>query len=311
MDAALISRDIIPTTNLVVIEVPRPEIPTEVVERIIDKVAELVDGFYGQNLERTHSLHACSLVGRKWVHRSRPHLFRDVRLSSDWSTRRFLDSLAQCRALGQYLETLRVWPSNEDEMSCGWMFKALSTLPPLVPHLRELVFGQLPDLRPQCFAVLFRFSTVESLVLYDLGRQSLREVVLLISRFPQLRRLQVRDCRWGLPGRCYSGKQHSLTTLQVNNGGDWDRSFLEWALASKSTHALTTFRARSDVAGSAMHRVLETCCSTLRELHLRLCGDDGEWLWMLFFRMLTCSLRSALAHKSSQFATSRFGGIPR
>ena len=259
------------------IEVLRPAIPTEVVERIIDMVAELVDEIYWEDLEeRSHILHACSLVGRAWVPRSRLHLFRDVLLSSDWNTRRFLDSLARCQALGQYVEILRVLPSNEDEMSCGWMFKALSTLPPSVPHLRELVFGQLPDLRPQCFAVLFRFSTVESLVLYDLGRQSLREVVLLISRFPQLRRLQVRDCRWGLPGRCYSGKQHSLTTLQVNNGGDWDRSFLEWALASKSTHALTTFRARSDVAGSAMHRVLETCCSTLRQLHLDLYYNDGE-----------------------------------
>ena len=281
MDTALISHDIIPSTNLTVIGVLRPAIPTEVVERIIDMVAELLDRFNRERLEtRARSLNACALVGWSWVPRSRLHLFRDVRLSSDWSTRRFLNSLAQSPALGQYIEILRVWPRNEDERSCGWILKALSTLPPLLPHLREVVFCELPDLRPECIAVLSRFSTVESLVLHALDRQSLREVALLVSRFPHLRRLQVELCDWKLPGRCYSGKQHNLTTLNVDTYLPCERSLLEWALASKSTSALTSFRAYSDVAGSAMHRVLQTCCSMLQELHLDVEGNGGEWLWM-------------------------------
>ena len=263
------------------IEVLRPAIPTEVVERIIDMVAELVDEIYWEDLEeRSHILHACSLVGRAWVPRSRLHLFRDVLLSSDWNTRRFLDSLARCQALGQYVETIQIWPRNRDERACGWIFKTLSSLPLLLPHLCELAFCDLPDLRPECIAVLSRFSTVESLVLHALDRQSLREVALLVSRFPHLRRLQVELCDWKLPGRCYSGKQHNLTTLNVDTDLPCERSLLEWALASKSTSALTSFRAYSDVAGSAMHRVLQTCCSMLQELHLDVEGNGGEWLWM-------------------------------
>ena len=273
-------------------------------------VAEKGDLFYPLE-ERPVTLHACTLVARSWVPRSRIHLYRDVMLWSDRRTRRFLNSLALYPDLGQYVETLRVEPKNKDEKTCGWIFKAISTLPPLLPHLRQLAFFNLPDLRSECIVVLSRFRTVESLMLYRLEKQSLREVIQLISRFPHLRRLRVQFCEWELPGRCYSGKQHNLTTLHVDSFSDCGRLFLEWALASKSTHALTSFHTRSGVAGSAIHRVLETCCSTLRQLDLRLFDDFREWLWMLFFRMLTCSLRDAVAHKPSQFATSRFAGTPR
>ena len=269
-------------------------------------VAEVV---IGESIsERTRHLHACILVARSWVPRSRIQLYRDVMLWSDLTTRRFLNSLALYSALGQYVESLRVRPKNKDEKTCGWIFKLISTLPRLLPHLRELHFCELPDLRSECIIVLSRFRTVEFLGLYDLRQQSLREVIQLISRLPHLRRLRVTNCTWKLPGRYYSGKQHNLTTLHVNSWPDYDRSFLEWALASKSTGDLTTFRAGSDVAGSATHRILETCFSTLRQLHLYLDDNDGEWLWMLFFHMLTCSPRYAVAHKSSQFATSRFAG---
>ena len=287
---------------------PRPAIPTEVVERIIDIVAEPVDRADGVGLKaRADTLHACTLVAQSWMPRSRVHLYRDVVLSSDWRTRRFLNSLTQSPPLGQYVEILRVWPRNDDEMTCGWIFKALSTLPPLLPHLRELALCHLPDLRQECIVILSRFSTVESLVLFDV-KQSLREVVLLISRFPHLRRLYVDRGNWELPGRCFSRKKHNLTTLHVvASPPDCERSLLEWALASKSTGALTSIRARCDDSGSAMDRVLQTCCSTFQELYLEFYGTStGEWLWMSCFCLLTCSLRSSLAHKFPQTASSRF-----
>ena len=304
MDTTLIRRDSIPTT-LSVMEAPRPAIPTEVVEQIIDMVAEVKHRFDKEEVElRTYSLYACSLVARSWVPRSRLHLYPFVELSSDRKTRRFLNSLAQSPALGQFVETLQIRPHDEDERTCGWIFKALTTLPPLLPNLRELVLCELPDLRQECIAVLSRFRTVESPVLYDLRKQSLREIVLLISRFPHLRRLYVVYCTWKLPGRYYSGKQHNLTALHAHPYSDCDASFLEWALASKSTSGLTAFRAYSNVAGSGMDRVLQSCCSTLREVHLDLFRYEGEWLWMPFSPMLTCSLRISLAHKPPQTATS-------
>ena len=231
-------------------------------------------------LRRTHSLYACSLVARSWVPRSRLHLYPFVELSSDRKTRRFLNSLAQSPALGQFVETLQIRPHDEDERTCGWIFKALTTLPPLLPNLRELAFCELPDLRQECIVVLSRFRTVESLVLFNLNKQSLREIVQLISRFPQLRRLYECTCLWELPGRYYSRKQHNLTTLHVNSFPQYDASLMEWALASKSTSALTAFRAHSD-AGSAMDCVLQSCCSTLRQLYVVM-SEEGEWLCMPF-----------------------------
>ena len=277
MDTTLIRRDTIPTT-LSVMGPPGPAIPTEVVEQIIDMVAEVELRFNKEDVQlRTYSLYACSLVARSWVPRSRLHLYPFVELSSDRKTRRFMNSLAQSPALGQFVETLQIRPHNEDERTCGWIFKALTTLPPLLPNLRELAFCELPDLRQECIVVLSRFRTVESLVLFNLNKQSLREIVQLISRFPQLRRLYECTCLWELPGRYYSRKQHSLTTLMANTPREGhDRPFLEWVLASKSTGALTTFRIQSDVAGSAMDRVLWAGRSTLRELHLDLWGKKGE-----------------------------------
>ena len=263
--------------------IPRPAIPTKVVERIIDTVAELVNRLdWCEIEERNQSLRACALVARSWVPRSRRHLFCLVRLGSDRRTRQFLDSLALSPALGKYVETLQTWPRNNDEDTCGWIFKALSSLPPLLPHLRELALCNLPDLRPECIAVLSRFRTVESLVLYFLERQSLREVILLINRFPQLRRLYVDDCIWKPSDLCHSRRQHNFTALHVKLDTECETSLLEWALASESISALTSFRVSSDASGLAMDRILEMCYSTLRELHLDLFEDFGAWLWMLF-----------------------------
>ena len=246
-------------------------------------VAELKERFDREELEkRTHSLHACALVARSWVTRSGLHLFCCIALGSDLRTRRFLSSLTLSPSLGKFVETLQMRPNNDDERSCGWIFRALSTLPPLLPHLRELAFFELPDLHPACFALLSRFRTVQSVVLRWLNRQSLREITQLLSWFPQLRRLHVQFCEWKLPGRYYSGKQHKVIALDVNLSPT-DRvrgmSLLEWAMASGLTGTLASLRVSSNVAGSVLDRLLETC-STLRELHFDLWEQDGEWLWI-------------------------------
>lgn len=246
-------------------------------------VAELKERFDREELEkRTHSLHACALVARSWVTRSGLHLFCCIALGSDLRTRRFLSSLTLSPYLGKFVETLQMRPNNDDERSCGWIFRALSTLPPLLPHLRELAFFELPDLHPACFALLSRFRTVQSVILRWLNRQSLREITQLLSWFPQLRRLHVQFCEWKLPGRYYSGKQHKVIALDVNLSPT-DRvrgmSLLEWAMASGLTGTLASLRVSSNVAGSVLDRLLETC-STLRELHFDLWEQDGEWLWI-------------------------------
>ena len=201
--------------------------PTEVFEHIIDIIAEW--NHYRRDRARVRNLHACALVARSWVPRSRIHLYRDIKLDSDLRSTRFLDSLNQSPALGEYVRFLMISP-NERTASGGWIFRAINTLPPLLPHLYELSLENVPDLPPVYIAVLSRFRTIESLRMYEIDRHSLQEFTQLINRFPRLRRLCVRYCRWKVPGRCYHGKQHNLSSLDLLSNDLLGTPFLEWAL---------------------------------------------------------------------------------
>ena len=186
--------------------IPGPVFPTEVFEHIIDMIAERNQ--YHYDGARVRDLHACVLVARSWVPRSRIHLFRRIKLDSDLRSTQFLDSLTKLPGLGEYVRFLIIWPSSDErESSGGWIFRAINTLPPLLPHLYELSLENVPDLPPVYIAVLSRFRTIESLRMYEIDRHSLQEFTQLINRFPRLRRLCVRYCRWKVPGRCYHGKQ--------------------------------------------------------------------------------------------------------
>ena len=268
-----------------------PVFPTEVFEHIIDIIAE-GDGYF-YNGEKVPSLHACALVARSWVPRSRIHLYRDIELDSDLRTTQFLDSVTKSPALGKYVRFLMIWPlSDKRESSGGWIFRAINILPPLLPHLYELILWSLPDLHPVYIAVLSRFRTIESLELRFIDWNSLQEIVQLINRFPRLRRLRVRDCGWKVPGRCYHGKQHNLSSLEMQRNHLSVKPLLEWVFESDSTRALTAFCTESHVSASALDRILQSCCSTLRELSLVFYGDEGERLYMMFLlRMLTSILK--------------------
>ena len=266
---------------------PGPVFPIEVFEHIIDMIAE---SRFPYHKERVRILHACVLVARSWVPRSRIHLYGHIGLDSDLRTTQFLDSVTKSPALGEYVRFLLISPRfGETEISGGWIFRAISILPPLLPHLYELALWDIPVLHPVYIAVLSRFRTIESLELVGIKRRSLQEIVQLINRFPRLRRLCLWECGWKTPGRYYYGKQHNLSTLEMRYNNLLDsKPLLEWDLESKSTCVLTAFRSDSDVTGSTLDHILQSCCSTLRELHLDVYGDEGEWFCMLFFfRVLT------------------------
>ena len=270
---------------------PIPALPTEVIERIINMVSETTQQYRLREIEeRNDSLRACALVARSWVPRSRLHLFRHITLDSDLRTRRFLNSLTLSPALEPYVESLQIGP-DQNRGPCGWIYQALSALPSILPHLRVLRFCYLPLLHPTCLVALSRFCSVETLFLRGLFQQSLRETIQLINQFPGLRNLYVWDCSWKLPGRYYSRKQHNLTTLDVHSTfPDCDNSLLEWALASGSTSAVTTFRAPFDDSAPTMNRVLQTCRSTIRQLHVDLYVYGGEWFFVLFFACSSVAL---------------------
>lgn len=260
-------------------EASESALPIEVCEHIINMVAQLADRWDNEELQgRYRTLRACSLVARSWIHRSRLHLFRDVILSSDLRTKEFLNVLSHSPELLRYVEILRILPvSVKDGVSLGWIYQVLSTLPPFLPRLRELSLCGLPVLHPIWIVTASRFSTIETLSLYRLRRQPLREIVQLINRFPRLQSLNVLDCSWKLSSTYYGRKQHNLTTLHTfTNIPEWV-AILEWALASGSTGTLTTFRAPSGAQGLAMDSILKTCYSTLQELHLNIWSDYSEY----------------------------------
>ena len=282
---------------------PRPIFPTEVFEHIIDMIAEVSNRRDHDELEeRVHGLYACALVAWSWVPRSRIHLFRHVRLESDWGTTRFLNSLTRSPVLGKYVRFLIISAFDDTKESpCGWIFRAISILPPLLPHLHELALQALPVLHPVCIAVLSRFRTIESLELSYIHRHSLQDIMHFINRFPQLRRLRVWGCEWEVPGRLYKGKAHNLFTLELESRYPTRvSSLMEWAIASDSTGSLTTLCACSDVPDSALDRVLQTCRSTLRELHLDFTWVFGTW-FLSAASSVCCSPIASLKLKLKSF----------
>lgn len=295
---------------------PRPVLPTELWDQIIDGVADIIDFWDSEMLQRrNNTLHACSLVARSWVPRSQTQLFRYVFLNSEVRATKLVEALYHLPALGRLVDVLIIRPKIYQD-SEKWIYHALSTLPLSLPCLRKLAFRDFSSLDPSSIILTSHFSKVESLELAGSTEKSLARVVQFANQIPQLRKLNLRSCAWMLGSQCDNSKKHNLTTLSTAPmHTQCEEELLEWAIASGSTYALTTFRANSSGSGSTMDRVVQTCRSTLRELHLYLqspLGGEKLGLGLIapFLCVLTNYICSTTAYKSSRLAASCIGGLP-
>lgn len=249
--------------------VTTPIFPTEVCEMIIDKVGDDIFEPCSQSQwsqPRAKALSSCALVAPSWLPRSRVHLFRDVCLSSEWRTERFIEALIHSPSLGKHVYTLRIKPDTVED-SQKWIHRILLYLPRLLPHLYHLQFFNLPVLHRSFVVLASRFTSVESLELSGLQAQSFGEIIQLINRYPHLDRLSIVDCKWRIPSRYLSRKQHEITKLTLRNDPDYQKEALNWVLASRSTLTLRVFCSISKLSSHGLEeQVLRTCLSTFQEI---------------------------------------------
>lgn len=266
--------------------VSRPALPTEICENIITMVTE-----YGSLPEKEVGLSACALVSRSWTPKARFHLYNLIHLGSDLRTKQFLNTLSLSPTLGHNVETLQIWPDDKASPH-GWIYKILFFLPPRLPHLRGLIFGDLPVVHQIFFAAVSRFTTVVTLELDSLESQSFGEIVRLVNRFPQLQRLNLFHCEWRSPieAQVYNRRQPPLSTLFVDNENvECTKDVLRWALESHSASVLTTFSTPiSSKSYGGISSVLRACRSTLREARFTIrTSRISKWSTIAIISVLT------------------------
>ena len=173
--------------------------------------------------------------------------------------------LLSLRISPHYVVTLCICPDdNEKESPHGWIYQAFTSLPSLLPKLLQLSFWHLPVLHPIFVPLMSHFTTVG-------------QVIRLINRLPQLRRLRFCNCKWKSPTQFYSGKQYKLTDLTVHNAAfKTDSDLLKWALTSQSISRLGAFGGRMspNLYGDTCH-ILRTCRSALKEAEFMI-NDDAS-----------------------------------
>ena len=262
--------------------IPRPVLPTEIWDQIIDVTAEIRRHWNFLLLQkRNRSLQACSLAARSWISRSQTQLFRYVYLYSKLRAMSLVKALSHNPTLGGYVYVFGMRPSPDDS-SRKWIHQVLSILPPLLPRLRMLALKSHPSLDLTSIILTPHFRTLESLELEGSSEKSLTEIVQFINQFPQLRKLSIQDCVWKGRSQCDSSKKHNLTTLVMDSmTAECEEEVLEWVIASGSPSGLTAFRSSSTdiLLAPTIHRVVQTYHSTLRELHLNIdISLEGEEL---------------------------------
>lgn len=244
---------------------PRPAIPIEVCERIIDALADLVDQYLGGY----KSMLACMQVCHDWVPRSHVHLFEHVELKTELGTQRFLDALSSSCSPGKHVKTLHLDGTlinmESSQVNMGWVYKALHHLSKYLTNLEILWLYALPSLHPTSILHCAQFSTIKELYVHKM-KFSFCDLIQLVNKLPSLHNLQIWFCHWSQPAHCYAGKKHQITSLEFNNHASESEcgvDLLRWFLKSGSALSLVELR---------WWRVFSSQISLLNEF-LCLCGN--------------------------------------
>lgn len=242
-----------------------PDLPQELIDKIIDEVSQCGS---------THDLRACCLVQKRWVERSRRHLFKEVSL---YTTK-------------HYKDWIKLIPFGPDG---------------LYHHVRTLTYRQgtavlgpkqLLDLHPGHFT---SFTRLESLQIFNLslrrftstsmqkafgpiGRSmrtlvvkdvvlTLNSLLMFLVHFPRLETLHLGDNLTIAPEKKKPPNLPSLTgELVLVSMGSVHRPFvLELSkLPLRYSELDVEFRWDSEILNAIAHLIL-TCSPTLEKLTLR------------------------------------------
>lgn len=175
-----------------------PRLPLEVFERIIDYSNTVKGGDSPRDNDRLrrHTLHACALTCKDWVHRARFHLHHSIALYDAVEFTRFVALLHATPAIAGYVCKLTAALRDEGNTVDNWLHMIPIQLSSLVlPKLHELSLRQCDwrNAPPVLFAHATKFDSVVTLTLQATHFNSNRELVRMLFSFVRLRSLTLRQ----------------------------------------------------------------------------------------------------------------------
>lgn len=234
-----------------------PRVPTEVCERIISFIPDYDFMARFGSLDRWSrwALMDCCQVCRSWVPTSQRLLFAAVELQRSNNALTFIGIVTRSPSIRPWVESLTIWPldtvtpssaifdvgDSELEESRGliietprpiqsnptcnhnWIYKVLTTLPPVLTNLHWLRLHHLPPLHPTSIPLISRFGNVQRLDLLKLHSLSFREIIRLVNSFPKLQSLYLDICEWKQPASFYARKRPHLLSIHIRPPSDTPR----------------------------------------------------------------------------------------
>lgn len=265
----------------------RQSLPLEVCEVIIGLVdaQRLQDSYCSFTIIKRKTLYSCALVCRDWVPKSRIHLFRSVGLNNRQQAGCFMTTVSTIPQLGEYVQALEI--SLRDDS----LYRIHQVLPPLLPRLAHLQYSHLPVLHPVFIVLASRFKMVTSLRFDDFERQSFREVVQILNRFPHLRKLELSGCSWKSPGLFYCRRQKrgkhaipvqlSVSTFEPSTFKGFGQAgdTIQWLMKKQSFNTLNEYRCNSTTDQcNNLHDLVATHAESLKRLELNIepCASGSD-----------------------------------
>jgi len=243
-----------------------PDLPQELIDKIIDEVSQW---------DSTHDLRACCLVQKRWVERSRRHLFKEVSLYTTDHFKNWIKLIPSgsngpyhhVRTLMYRQGTAVLGPKQLLDLYPGHFtsFTGLESLQ--IFNLSLLRFT--PTSMPKAFGPIGRF--MRTLVVKDV-ELTLNSLLMFLVHFPRLETLYLGDNLITAPEKKKQPPSlPSLTgELVLVSMASVHRPFvLELSkLPLRYSELDVEFRWASEVLNAIAHLIL-TCSPTLEKLTLR------------------------------------------
>lgn len=243
-----------------------PDLPQELIDKIIDEISQC---------DSTHSLRACCLVQKRWVERSRRHLFKEVSLYATDHFKNWIKLIPSgsngpyhhVRTLMYRQGTAVLGPKQLLDLYPGHFvsFTGLESLQIFNLSLRRFT----PTSMQKAFGPIGRL--MRTLVVKDVVL-TLNSLLMFLVHFPRLKTLYLGDNLITVPEKKKQPPNlPSLTgELVLVSMGSVHRPFvLELSkLPLRYSELDVEFRWASEVLNAIAHLIL-TCSLTLEKLTLR------------------------------------------
>jgi len=242
-----------------------PDLPQELIDKIIDEVSQC---------DPTHDLRACCLVQKRWVERSRRHLFKEVSLYTPKHYRDWTKLIPfgpdgpyhHVRTLTYRQGTAVLGPKQLLDLHPGHFtsFTRLESLQIFNLSLRRFTSTSMQ----KTFGPIGR--SMRTLVVKDVVL-TLNSLLMFLVHFPRLETLHLGDNLTIAPERKKPPNLPSLTgELVLVSMGSVHRPFvLELSkLPLRYSELDVEFRWDSEILNAIAHLIL-TCSPTLEKLTLR------------------------------------------